>query len=158
MPYAWGNEVEALSGHLWYNYRDLQTALNFVRFKSFTVKASRDIIRATLENVRQVNPFTKDDRFPDTGVYIDMNHSVPNAYLTQILSALDFADRQNEKGRVVHDKLEERFYSNFEDSKVAYMKGLYGLMDLGHSRAVEKLHVVGIYVRNSFEAEWTKWS
>ncbi|APT35497.1 ORF5 [Adelphocoris suturalis virus] len=153
MPYAWHNEALILQTHHWCLYNSFLNVIRRARYISFSVKAQREGVRNALENMQINLPFSVNNRFPDEAIYIDLDHSVPSRLLTQIMLALDFSDRQAEKGRVIPDSVEVRSYSNFEDAKVAYYQAVGNFIDLVGPMAVETAHIFGVYTRSSFEAE-----
>jgi hypothetical protein len=109
--------------------------LNDFKFNAFSVKAQRGHMRTTLANMNKNASFSRTTRFPEDGVFIDMNHSVPLRLIRQLTAALDLSDRQTEKGRDT-EKNQTRAYSNFEDAKVAFYTAVDGLLDLCGGRAV----------------------
>lgn len=153
MPYGWQGEAELLQSHHWVDYSAFVRVLHRIRYAAFSVKASRDMVRNTLENMQVNLPFSVTSRFPDSAIYIDLDHSVPSRLITQLMLALDFSDRQTEKGRAVPDAVDTRSYSNFEDAKVAYYQAVGNLIDLVGPLKVEEAHIFGVYVRTSFESE-----
>lgn len=159
MPYGWHNEANLLHSHHWVNYGHFVRLLQRYKFMSFSVKAKRTELLTALENMPSDPPFSIDTRFPDDAIYIDMDHSVPSKILMQLSMALDYADRQSEKGRGQPDNIETRAYSNFEDAKTAFYNSLRSLLDLVGPLPIESAHIFGIYVRVNFESEhslqWT---
>lgn len=151
MTYGWHNEAELLMTHHWMEYATFMAVLRSFKFKAYSVKANRDIMRTHLDNMQPAHPFSINDRFPDDAIYIDLTHSVPSRLLNQLAKSLDYADRQTEKGRAVPDGVEVRTFSNMEDSKVAFYESLEALLDLVGTKRIETCHVVGIYVRGTFE-------
>lgn len=133
--------------------------LNLIKCRSFSVKAVRDTIRTTLENLPMSAPFDTNTRFPEDKIYIDLNHSVPNAYIRQLMMALDYNDRQTEKGRPESDSINARQFSNMEDAKVAFYQSVYNLLDLCGPMMPEQAHVYGVYTRLTFEETFNlKWT
>lgn len=127
--------------------------LQMLKFKSFSVKAVRDMMRTTLDNLPFDVPFSATSRFPTNEMYIDLSHSVPNAYLRQLIQALDLADRQIEKDRSMPPELQRRLYSNFEDAKVSFYQALYALIDLVGPLQPYQAYILGVYTQSSFEVE-----
>lgn len=152
--YGWTREVVELSAHHWIEYNSLMRTLNMMKFKSFSVKAVRDAMRVTLENLPMNIPFDVNNRFPDDAIYLDLNHSVPNNLMRQMVTALDLSDRDNEKGRHEPDAQRLRAYSNLEDAKVAFYQALYAFLDLLGSLPADSAYVVGAYTQLSFEKQF----
>lgn len=159
MPYGWTHEVQLLSTDHWIDFGVFKMVINGFRFRSFTVKAERDAMRNELRNLKFRVPFGVDSRFPESEIFINLNHSVPGRLIRNITMALDISDRQIEKDRPRHEAEDKRTMSNLEDAKVAFYNNVEGLCDLLGSRAVEYGHTLGIYTRITFEAEtglvWT---
>ncbi|MFX0618101.1 hypothetical protein ABEL47_22780 [Escherichia coli] len=133
--------------------------INGFRFRSYTVKAERDAMRNELRNLKQHVPFAENSRFPENGIFINLNHSVPGRLIRNMTMALDVSDRQVEKDRPHETGTGKRVLSNLEDGKVAFYNSLEGLTDLLGSRAIEYGHTLGIYIQSTFESEtgltWT---
>lgn len=125
MPYGWHTEAEYLASEHWVSWGNFQRTMNMLRLKDFSIKAVRDEIRVSLQNLGFDPPFTKDSRFPEEGIYINLNHSVPHAHMRQLIQALSLSDRQTEKGRSQPDAPNIREYSNFEDAKVALLSSCF---------------------------------
>lgn len=159
MPYGWTTEALLLESHHWMEYAPLMTIMNTFKFKQFSVKANRDAMLTTLQNLQHNTPFSPSNRFPESKIYIDLNHSVPMRLLQQLTRALDYSDRQTEKGRSTTDHEKDRSYSNFEDAKVAFYSSVDAILDLIGPLPIESAHIFGIYVQSSFESEhdllWT---
>lgn len=150
MPYGWHNEALLLSDHQWVNWGTFLHILNSFKYKQYSVAANRDEMRNQLANLTTSAPFSDTTRFPDS-IYIDLNHSVPNNLMRQMLSALDFKDRQAEKGRAEPDALQTRMFSNLEDAKTAFYRALFQFVDIGGQYPIERMYIVGIFTRGSFE-------
>lgn len=133
--------------------------MQMLKMKSYSVKAVREQIRTTIENLPFQTPFTATKRFPESQMYIDLNHSVPNNLLRQMIQALDLSDRSAEKDRKTSDRQSERAYSNFEDAKVAFYQSLYAFLDLVGPLQPYQAYVYGVYTQAAFETEnelvWT---
>lgn len=151
MPYGWTHEAQLLLHHRWMRYGDFLGALEFMRFLPFSVKAKRDEALTRLNNLRIDVPFSEQSRFSDADIYIDLNHSVPLRCLRQLTTALDFSDRQTEKGRESSDSEKLRKFSNFEDAKVAFSAAVEQLLDMDGTLQIEKLHTIGIFTQLTFE-------
>lgn len=153
MPYGWHNEATILSYHHWMKYNAFLDIMDKFRFKSFTVKANRDIMRTTLENLASQVPFSVETRFPKDHIYIDLHHSVVSGLLRQLSLCLDISDRQVEKDRI--DKSDSAFtartQSNMEDAKVAFYSVMHNIIDLIGTLTIEQAHIVGVYTQGSFE-------
>lgn len=160
MPkYGWTHECELLASHHWMPFRSFMHVINSCKYKSFSVKAQRELMRTTLENLPVTCPFDETIRFPDSHIYIDLHHSVPSRIMRQLTMAPDHSDRQTEKGRNVPDGIDIRAYSNFEDAKVAFYSSVDQLLDICGRFAIEDCHIFGIYIQLSFENQhdlvWT---
>lgn len=141
------------------DYLAFMTTLNMFRFKNFSVKANRDTMATTLANLQINVPFAKETRFPDEGIYIDLNHSVTIRLMALMMKALDYSDRQTEKGREVTNEEKNRSFSNFEDAKVCFYNTLNQILNLVGPLDIERVHIVGVYVQTSFESEdGLKWT
>lgn len=159
MPYGWHNQVSLAATHQWVEYMSFMNLLRSFRFRQFSLKAHRDEMMVALLNLQTNIPFSADTRFPENGIYIDLNHSLVARMLTQLSLALDFSDRQTEKGRNVPDSIDTRTSSNMEDAKVSFYNVVRSLLDLTGSVPVESAHVFGVYTRTSFEREYNLiWS
>nr|QHA33753.1 putative capsid protein [Atrato Virga-like virus 5]QHA33757.1 putative capsid protein [Atrato Virga-like virus 5] len=159
MTYGWTHECELLSSHQWISFRNFIHILNGFKFKAFTVKAQRDLMRSTLENLPIIPPFSASTRFPDNGVYFDLHHSVPARILRQLVMALDYSDRQTEKGRSHTDAVDIRAFSNIEDAKVAFYSAVDSLIDICGRFPIEDCHIFGVYIQSSFETVFDlKWT
>lgn len=159
MSYGWKNEILLLTSHHWMEYTAFIRVINSFKFKPFSVKAVRDNMRTTLENLQNDIPFSVGSRFPDQKLYIDLHHSVPLQLLKQVALALDISDRQVEKGRHETDTKTDRAYSNFEDAKLAFGSAVSALLDLIGPLPIEAAHIFGVYTRDTFESEHTlKWA
>lgn len=157
--YGWTHEAELLQTHQWIKYSTWIRILTSFKFLPFSVKAQRDFIRTTLQNLAGDPPFSFETRFPDAGIYIDLSHSVPHNLVRNLILSLDVSDRQAEKERSETDHQKNRLLSNLEDARVAFYRNLYQLLDLGGSFAIEDLHSYGIYIRSSFEDKHLlKWT
>nr|AUT77207.1 capsid [Culex pipiens-associated Tunisia virus]AUT77211.1 ORF4 capsid [Culex pipiens-associated Tunisia virus] len=157
--YGWTHECELLASHHWILFRNFLHIMNSFKYKSFSVKAQRDLMRTTLENLQISCPFSASIRFPDNEIYIDLHHSVPSRLMRQLTMALDFSDRQTEKGRSVPDSIDIRVFSNFEDAKVAFYSSIDQLLDIVGRFAIEDCHIVGVYIQSSFEKQYSlTWS
>lgn len=152
--YGWSHECELLTTHHWLAFRNFMHVLNAFKYKPFSVKAQRDIMRTTLENLQVTCPFGDTERFPQNGIYIDLHHSVPSRLMRQLVMALDYSDRQTEKGRSVPDSIDIRSFSNFEDAKVAFYSSVDQLLDICGRFAIEDCHIFGVYIRGSFENQY----
>lgn len=159
MPYGWTTEALLLSTHHWVEYAAFMRVIGSFKYKQFSVKAVRDSMLTTLANLEYDTPFAVDKRFPQNKLYIDLSHSVPLKILQQLTKALDYSDRQTEKGRSTTDQEKNRAYSNFEDAKVAFYTAVDQLIDLIGPFPIEAAHIYGIYTQTSFETEkqlvWT---
>lgn len=157
--YGWTHECELLASHHWLSYRNFLHVLNSFKYKAFSVKAHRELMRTTLENLPVSCPFSSSTRFPANEIYIDLHHSVPCRLMRQLIMSLDFSDRQTEKGRNVPDNIDVRVFSNFEDAKVAFYSCVDQLLDLCGRFAIEDCHIFGVYIQGSFENQnslvWT---
>ncbi|APG77620.1 hypothetical protein [Hubei virga-like virus 11] len=153
MPYTWTTEALLLTTHHWVEYAAFMRIIGSFKFKQFSVKAVRDSMLTTLANLEYDTPFNVTTRFPEDKIYIDLSHSVPLKILQQLTKALDFSDRQTEKGRVTTDQEKNRTHSNFEDAKVAFYTAVDQLIDLIGPFPIEAAHVYGVYTRTSFEIE-----
>lgn len=160
MPaYGWHNEALLLSTHHWLEYEAFIHIINGFKFKSFSVKASRDLMRTTLENLPRSLSFSTSTRFPVDAIFIDLHHSVPMRTLRTLTMALDYSDRQTEKARDRSYAIDSRNFSNMEDAKVAFYSAVDQLLDLVGPMPIEQAHVYGVYLQNTFEHEhnlaWT---
>lgn len=153
MGYGWKNEIILLQSHHWMDYPAFIRVINSFKFKPFSVKAVRDTMRTTLENLQNDIPFSESTQFPDKKIYIDLHHSVPLQLLKQLALALDISDRQVEKGRNETDVKADRAYSNFEDAKLACASAISALLDLVGPLPIENAHIFGVYTRATFESE-----
>lgn len=159
MPYGWHNEASLIATHHWLEFNSFKTVFRSFRFKQFSLKSHRDEMMVTLANLPVYLPFAIDKRFPDDGIFIDLDHSLVSRMIAQLTMALDFADRQTEKGRAVPDNIDTRIYSNMEDAKVSFYNVIRSLLDISGPVPVESAHVFGVYVRTSFEREFSlTWS
>lgn len=155
MAYTWTAEANLLLTHQWVDYASFIKIISSFKYRSFSVKAMRDFMRTTLENFPCAIPFAIHKRFPESTIYIDLHHSVPLRILRQLTMALDFSDRQMEKGRNQADSIDARVYSNLEDAKVAFYSAVDQLLDLVGPLAIEDAHIFGVYIRSTFESEHT---
>jgi len=151
MGYGWHTEAEYLRTDHWINWGNFQRTMNMIRLKDFSVKAVRDEIRTTLQNMPIDPPFSKASRFPEEGIFINLNHSVPHSMVRQLIQSLSFSDRQTEKGRSQPDGTSTREFSNLEDAKVAFYHSVFKLCDLYAGKNPEHAHIVGIYTQSTFE-------
>lgn len=58
--------------------------------------------------------------------------------------ALDYSDRQAEKGRSHTDSVDVRSFSNLEDAKVAFYSSVDSLFDICGRFPIEDCHIFGV--------------
>lgn len=126
--------------------RTLMSTLNMMRFKSFSVKANRDLMLTALDNMPLEEVYRGQYQRIKDAVFVDLGHSVIDAYLIQLASTLDWSNRDVEKGRP-----SQIHYDRFEDAQRSFTTTLQSLTNLVNCRTVNKQYMVGIFDRQSFE-------
>jgi len=81
----------------WAEICDLRKIIHEVRHISFNVVSERQLARTALNNLKKDAPFNECQRFPWRKVYVNLSCGIYATLWENLLSALDFKDREAEK-------------------------------------------------------------
>lgn len=154
--YEWDNNALRASMNDWVDYSYFKSVVKKLQGVPFHIVSERQAARDMIVNMPTAAPFSKDKRFPENKLYVNVSNGVMAERITRLLSALNFKDRRGEvklqSEKSTGDAVEHESFRALQDASRAFSATVSSILtDLTSGDDVDFLYINGVWTRTSLE-------